>query len=133
MRSFLKNQKDHKDVVQLIFNTDQCKGLYWENENEFSYNGEMYDVIEKKYKPHQLIIHCIPDEKETALLNEYQKNNKHNSSNSTIIHLITTPFILPGGHFLKQPETIIGEIFIDHFSSLQNPASSVLPQPPDIC
>jgi hypothetical protein len=133
MKAFLKSQKDYKDVVQLSLNEKESKQVYWENENEFRYNGEMYDVIEKKIKGSQIVIRCIPDKKETALLNEYQKNNKSNSSNLTLLQLITAPYVLPVDHSMKQPEKIIKKRFINLSSSLQNTASAVLLPPPDVC
>lgn len=133
MKKFLQNRKDHKDVVQLSFSSEQAKQLYWEEENEFRYNGQMYDVIEKKTQENQIIIRCIPDKKETALLNEYQKNNNRNSANSTIVQLITAQFILPADHSLQQPEKILKKNFTDFSSSLQNLASTILPPPPDVC
>jgi hypothetical protein len=133
MKAFLKSQKDYKDVVQLSLNEKESKQVYWENENEFRYNGEMYDVIEKKIKGNQIVIRCIPDKKETALLNEYQKNNKSKSSNLTLLQLITAPYVLPVDHSMKQPEKIIKKRFINLSSSLQNTASAVLLPPPDVC
>jgi hypothetical protein len=133
MKAFLKSQKDYKDVVQLSLNEKESKQVYWENENEFRYNGEMYDVIEKKIKGNQIVIRCIPDKKETALLNEYQKNNKSNSSNLTLLQLITAPYVLPVDHSMKQPEKIIKKRFINLSYSLQNTASAVLLPPPDVC
>jgi hypothetical protein len=133
MKVFLQKQKNHKDVVEISLSDEQSKQLYWEDKDEFSYKGEMYDVIEKKTVKNQLVIRCIDDKKETSLLNEYQKNNKKNSSNSTTIQLITTQFVLPDSYSLKQPEKIIKKIFSDHSPSLTNLISAVLPQPPDVC
>lgn len=133
MKAFLQSRKDHKDVVQLSLSSEEFKQLYRENENEFRFKGEMYDVIETKTKGDQIIIRCIPDKKETVLLNEYQKNNNRNSSNSTIIQLITAQFVLPADHSLKPPEKIIKKNFTDHSSSLQNIASTILAPPPDVC
>jgi hypothetical protein len=132
MKEFLKTQRNNKDVVQIIL-SEENKQVYWEEENEFRFKGEMYDVVEKKQQGNQVIIRCIPDKKETALLNEYQKNNKRNSSNSTIFQLITAQFVLPVDHSLEKPEKIMKRDFIDHSSSLLNNASTVFAPPPDVC
>ena len=133
MRTFLKTQKNNKDVVQMKLSSEKSRQLYWENENEFRLKDEMYDVVEKKSQGNQVIIRCIPDNKETALLNEYQKNNKRNSSNSIIVQLITAQYVLPVDHSLIQPEKIIKKHFPNLSSSLQNTASTVLLPPPDVC
>ena len=133
MKAFLQTQKNHKDVVEILLTNEQSKQVDWEDENEFRFNGEMYDVIEKKIVKKQLFIRCVEDRKETALLNEYQKDNKRNSSNSITVQLITAQFILPNDCSLKQPEKIISQNFIHRSSSLQNIASTVLLPPPDVC
>lgn len=133
MKAFLKDQKTHKDVVQLSFEDDQSKQLCWEDDQEFSFKGEMYDVIEKKREGKILIIRCIPDKKETDLLKEYQKQNKRNSSSSTVFQLITTQFVLPVGFLIKPTERQIEIHYEDYSSSLQNIASTVILPPPDVC
>jgi hypothetical protein len=133
MKAFLQKQKNHKDVVQIVLTNEQSRQVYWENENEFRFNDEMYDVIEKKICNNQIIIRCISDKKETTLLNEYQKNNNRNSSNSVIAQLITAAFILPIDCSLQQPKKIIQKNFIDHSSSLQKLPSTIVLPPPDVC
>ena len=130
MKAFLQNRKNNKGVTQLSFSVEESKQLYWENSHEFRYNGEMYDVIEKKSGKAQIIIRCVSNTKETALLNEYQKNNKRNASNSIIAQLITAQFVLPVDYSLKQPESIIRKNFADRSSSLQDIVSPVIPRPP---
>jgi hypothetical protein len=131
MKAVLKHQRFHKDVVQLSLIKKEAVQLEWENENELRYNGEMYDVIDRKNLEDRIIIRCIPDEAETALLNEYQKHNRHNSSNSIIAQFITTLFILPLVHSLEQPQKLLKKSFFDRSASLQNPASDSWLPPPD--
>ncbi len=39
---------DETDFVFLLNDKQSMKQLQWEGDDEFSFNGEMYDVIEKK-------------------------------------------------------------------------------------
>jgi hypothetical protein len=133
MKDFLQKQEQHKDIVLLSLSKEESKQLSWENENEFRYKGEMFDVIKKKANGNLVLIRCIPDKKETYLLNEYQKNNRRNTSNSTIVQLITAQFILPADHSLKPAEKLITNYFKDYCSRLQSLASTVLLPPPDVC
>lgn len=133
MRTFLRNQKAQKDVVLICLDKEESAKLYWEDENEFRYKGEMYDVIEKKTEGNKVLIRCVSDEKETALLNEYQKNNKRNASNSSIVQLVTTAFVLPADDTLRIPERIVDNYFKDYSFHLQNTVSTVLLPPPDVC
>ena len=133
IKAFLRNQKDHKELKQIILSKTESHLLHWEDENEFRYRGEMYDVIEMKSTADTVIFHCIADEKETALFNQYQKNNKRNGSGSFIFQLITAPYILPTDHLLKQPEKVIQSHFTDDSPSLKNPPSTVPQPPPNVC
>jgi hypothetical protein len=133
MRNFLQGRKSHKDVVQLSLSKEESDDLFWENDHEFRYKGEMYDVIEKKANGNKVLIRCVSDKKETGLLNEYQRNNKRNSSNSKVVQLITAHFVIPAEHCLKLPERVLDNYFKDYSSSLQNIAPTVILPPPDVC
>jgi hypothetical protein len=116
----------------MIFTTGELSLMEWEDEEEFCYKGEMYDVVEKTVKGNTTIIRCIPDKKETSLLNEYQKNNKRNSPNSTIVQLITTQFVLPAAHLPGPTERLVKNYYKHYSAILQNIASTVLLPPPDV-
>jgi hypothetical protein len=133
MKAFLKDQKQHKDVVQILLNEEEAKQVYWEDENEFRYNNEMYDVVEKQVQGKLIVVRCIQDEKETSLLNEYQKNRKHNPDNSIIIQLITAQFDLPAGTSLQLPTRVIEKVFTDPSYYIPKIASTVFLPPPDVC
>ena len=91
---FLKSGK----ITKLKLNVDEAKTLEWENENEFKYKDEMYDVIERHTEGNSLIINCIPDNKETIIVNEYLKLNKGNNPSESLpsialIKIINTQFL----------------------------------------
>lgn len=132
MRAFLKTEKKHKDVVQISLNEKEAKQLYWENENEFHYNGEMYDVIETTKTEDQLVVRCVPDNKETALINEYQKNNKRNHSNSLAVQLITIQFVVPSGFLITSPQKTDVNHFCRHSFALYNCVSAIFIPPPEV-
>ena len=132
MRAFLKAEKNHKDVLQISLNEKEVKQLYWENESEFRYNGEMYDVIETTKTKDQLVVRCISDNKETALINEYQKNNKRNHSNSLAAQLIMIQFVLPSGFSISPSQKIIENHFCRHSFALYNCVSAIFIPPPEV-
>jgi hypothetical protein len=133
MKAFLKDQKTHKDVVQISFTNEELSQLEWEGDDEFCFQGEMYDVIQKKEDGNKTVILCIPDKRETALLNEYQKTHKRNASHSATVQLFSTQFVLPDDYSLQQPQKSIKKNPVHHSFSLQNGASTVIPRPPDVC
>lgn len=49
----------------------------WLKEHEFSYHGEMYDVVERKESGDQIILYCINDREESALNMQYEKMTKN--------------------------------------------------------
>ncbi|MBO9684581.1 MAG: hypothetical protein J7502_18255 [Flavisolibacter sp.] len=133
MKAFLKDQKTHKDVVQISFTDEELGQLEWEGDDEFCFQGEMYDVIQKERNGNKTIILCIPDKKETALLNEYQRTHKRNVSHSATVQLFSIQFVLPDDCSLQQPQKTIEKYPVHHSFSLQNPASTVILPPPDVC
>lgn len=132
MMASLKNQKGHRDVIQLSFTESDVKQLVWEDEKEFRFNGEMYDVVEKEQKSGQLVIHCIPDKKETTLIKEYQKNNKHNRSDS-IVELVNAQFVLPSEYSVKPLQRNITKTYFERSYSLLSRASFIFIPPPEVC
>ena len=84
MKEFLRSSATSKDIEQFIFPLDKdlVAGAEWEGKNEFRLNGEMYDVVEKRIEDNKIIIRCISDKKETALLKNYEKINHEGNSKS---------------------------------------------------
>ncbi len=75
-------------IELLIFNKEDIeKGridFRWIHSREFKYNGDMYDIVNKKETDVQLIVHVINDTKEKKLEEEFEKRihknfteNKH--------------------------------------------------------
>lgn len=133
MFALFKDQKHPKGVLEFSFNTKEATLLDWENENEFRYHNEMYDVIEKKAEGGRLVIRCIADQHETELVNEYQRNNKQHRSGEWVVQLITASFILPQAVSVNQFEGNVKNRYFNYSSSLQRIASLVLAPPPDVC
>jgi hypothetical protein len=60
-------------------------GFEWEEENEeFQYNGSMYDVIHAEVAGNILYVCCVDDENETEILNqiEYLQQKEHRNKKS---------------------------------------------------
>lgn len=131
MRAFLKTQKNHKDVVRFSLNEKEAKQLYWENENEFRYKGKMYDVIETTKTKDQLVVRCVADSKETALIDEYLKHNRRDHSDSLAVQLITIQFVVPSGFLITPPRKTIVNHFCRHFFALNNCVSAIFIPPPE--
>jgi len=133
MKAFLKDQKTHKDVVQISFTDEELEQLEWEGDDEFCFGGEMYDVVQKIKNGNKTVVLCIPDKKETVLLNEYQKTHKRNTSNSATSQLFSMQSVLPADCSLQQPQKIIEKYFRHYFVSWQNLVLNIISPPPEVC
>jgi len=133
MKAFLQNGKNHSDAIQISLTKEQCSQLEWEDETEFKYKGEIYDVIEKKMIGNGVVLNCIADSKETELLQEFQRNTNRNRSNSIISQLITASFILPHDDLLKGPSRILKMNYIYVPGFLPKAPTTVVSPPPDVC
>jgi hypothetical protein len=72
------------ELIELIvFNKEDIKNkkinFKWIHSREFKYNGDMYDIAEKKETETELIVYCINDTKEKMLEEEFEKKVHRNS------------------------------------------------------
>ena len=68
--------------IDTISFTDNRERIYWETDedNEFSFNDEMYDVVKTKTVNGKVMLYCINDKKEKELVDNYNLVTKQNSS-----------------------------------------------------
>ena len=99
MRAAIRMQTYSEGETDFVFSANDkqsMKQLDWEGDDEFSYNGEMYDVIEKKTENGKLIIRSIADKQETALLNKakdhWNQNEKSNKVADELFQLLQSLF-----------------------------------------
>ena len=85
----LKEKMKHAALQQLknadltiISLTDNTNKIYWEDddEKEFSFNGQMYDLVRTDTLNGRIILYCFNDEKEQQLIDLYNSITKNNSA-----------------------------------------------------
>ena len=99
MKAYLKENKTSKFGTRLEFeiegNQIKDKSFSWEEENEeFRYHNELYDVVNIENQEGKLILICIKDNDENQLenqLKEIHKINKTGSSKTSQINFIVSP------------------------------------------
>jgi len=138
MRAAIRMQtysEDETDFVFLLNDKQSMKQLDWEGDDEFSYKGEMYDVIEKKTEDAKLVIRSIADKKETALLNKvkdhWNQNEKSNKVADELFQMLQSLF-----HSSKTDELVLIKPSVNSISfiSLQLPSQvRTIPTPPPRC
>ncbi|NVN93848.1 MAG: hypothetical protein HXX18_01055 [Bacteroidetes bacterium] len=71
-----------KDLVLIEISDNNKSSVNWkENDKEFAFNGEMYDVVSIKKLKNKVQYYCINDHREEKLIAEFKKN--HNSEKQT--------------------------------------------------
>lgn len=112
MRAKIKTTISSSETEQFVFTLAYGKinapSFYWEDAQEFSYRGEMYDVIETKTADGKLYITCINDSKEKELISRMtditkNQNNKPAKNGSTIQLMLCLLFIQPASFTLLAP------------------------------
>ncbi len=135
IRSNSFGQQTETFVFDLVNGKPSAASFYWEEENEFYYQGKMYDVIRQKVSGNKIEITCINDKKEKELLEElsslYQKTGsnagKSNSNNPVSFNFI---FIEPGLISLPAAPCTVTKNFASYQASLFITAKEILTPPP---
>lgn len=79
----LQNEKNLQTIR--IHKSEIKNVVFTEDEDEMSYNGEMYDIKDKAIDGDYILFHCLSDEKETSLLanlDDHVQNNIDTKSSS---------------------------------------------------
>lgn len=77
-------QSPNEVVTTISFSAAEMATLHWEDENEFYYRGEMYDVLCVEQNGTQSVIRCVADHKESALVDQYYKTQQGVNDNAPI-------------------------------------------------
>ncbi|MFL5810462.1 MAG: hypothetical protein ACJ749_13135 [Flavisolibacter sp.] len=125
------------ELTVFSLSTEKINELEWENEKEFSLNGQMFDVIEMKSSNGLIILKCMPDHKETALIDQYIKTNGGNNSEKqpwmVMLELATAQFVAPSTVLTLPVEKNISKTFPSFSSKLSSAISPIITPPPRSC
>lgn len=136
MRAYL-NTTGHKDLTIFFVQTNDSKALAqfaWEGENEFHYNNEMYDVIEKRAEGGHLLIRCISDKKETALIKDFQKagSDQSRQKSNLLSNLISLQYIKPAINEIAINNGIKNTFSATYTFFLKEQIKTILTPPPQV-
>lgn len=135
MKRNLRNARNRKELTELSFDADQLQQLAWEDEQEFNWKGEWYDVVEKKMVNGRLHVLCIADKKEKKLLENYQENtDKHHKGGlASLVKLIMTSFICTAVDVLYRPQKELTLVFEQFSSRTLFRPTTLFKEPPEVC
>lgn len=91
-------------LTTIIYTAGNSGEFKWKDEKEFSYRGNMYDIVSQECLPNGLtLFHCINDEQETVLfrnLNQLVNNSLNGNAKNTSAFLLLSTFLT--GLFIPQ-------------------------------
>lgn len=77
IRQEIRKGLEDKDLTLITIPIDDESGLCWiKPGKEFTYHGEMFDVVKIKISNNKKYIYCINDTKEKKLIADFSKNNE---------------------------------------------------------
>ena len=135
MKKHLRLNRNREDLQEFIFDVSEARQLQWEDEEEFLWRGEMYDVVSKKMDGEKLVITCIADKDEDRLLNEYQRTTEHNQagSKSSLVKFTVDNFVQPVSLEEKQYAESLQQSFSELSAELVFRPSTIISPPPKVC
>jgi hypothetical protein len=78
----IKQGVSENDLTSIVVTPETALQLNWEDNKEFSYKGNMYDVVSVEIvDANTKIYHCISDVQETKLIALYNKRLRKNEKN----------------------------------------------------
>jgi hypothetical protein len=76
-------QKAKNEDLVIISLSDNGDKIYWEDKdekNEFSFKGQMYDIVKTDTVNGRVLLYCLNDKKEQQLIDRYNSITKNNSA-----------------------------------------------------
>jgi len=111
---------DRAELVEIRLGWAEMGELEWEHEKEFEYQGEMYDVVEKRVEGGEMVFLCWPDQQESALNRQLEQlaaralghdsdHQHHQQLTQRFFNSLFPPQMAPAPHFpsFPSPEYLI--------------------------
>jgi hypothetical protein len=132
MKAYLRKHV-HPDEETIVLTDHIASTIKWENPDEFSFQDQMYDVIEKRHCEQGLAIRCIADKKETALIDLLQKENRQASNQKSKLgfDLLTCCFLVQA-HTESIIDIKVNPAFPSHIYILPVTNPEALKKPPAV-
>jgi hypothetical protein len=135
MHRFIRNNPQREDLTRFTFSEKQYAALDWEENHEFNFEGQVYDVITVKTSGNQVVVHCIADIREQELTRAYheQQQNQQSRDLVNIFKLINACFSTTG-YEIEAPLKSARDPYSDYnCPPATKGESAILTPPPDAC
>jgi hypothetical protein len=137
MKQYLRQHLQDAAIVTFVLEDVNKASFDFTGEEEFAYNGILYDIVKKEKKGAAIILYCVDDKKETQLVHSFMKHEKRSSSNKekalAFAQLLSTPYLSAS----IEDITRFSSTTIDHTARcicyFPQPACEILSPPPQDC
>lgn len=112
--------------------------ITWKDSEEFSLNGEMYDIVHtEKISDEKTIYHCLTDNQETKLIDQFNKNSnkkrKNKNNRNSLAKLVKfieriNPIPQKNTSLIPSTNSNISFIYTENYSALSLEISSPPPK-----
>jgi hypothetical protein len=141
MKAKLRTEPDQFEHTVLEFELVNGKpvaaSFEWDGDDEFWYNGSIYDIIEKRVTGNKLRIRCIDDTQEAALIKKMEALEKtspgNNKSDAFALEQLLS-LVLFNQHNFSEPVSLFSQVLQnDHYrESFNNIIIDIKVPPPRI-
>ncbi|MDP4116940.1 MAG: hypothetical protein Q8903_12440 [Bacteroidota bacterium] len=69
-----------EDAIHFSFSQNEFSKLKFTEEDEFEYDGKMFDIVKSEFKNGKHSIYCLNDEKEEQLVKAFQRDNDNHKA-----------------------------------------------------
>lgn len=125
------------ETVRFSFERQELTQLHWEDGGaEFSLNGRFYDVVAKRWQGNNLVIDCIPDEQETALVTAFMqatRQHTHDAAYNALAKMLLITYLPCSSLPLLLPESFKTHCFSEYQFSISFFEVRIPTPPPDVC
>lgn len=136
MQHYIGSLKKQGLLTTVYVSDKDMNQVAWENESEFIYHHELYDLVEKKKTKDGFQLICLADKNEESLIKTYSDYNDQSSpshtSSASLFKLINQAFVVTVNINYKTFEITSPILTSQHITHLPSQLRFVLIPPPKI-
>jgi len=141
VQQYLKSHIDDRNVTRLQFPLQSGKicdeRFKWEDEDEFEFEGSMYDLLNSRSDANSITFYCLRDDKENELLKSFSDMQEQQDSNKgksgSFFQFLASLYIIPQQTEVV-PIHITNLVYYRNYNSfLLHRSSEIITPPPQGC
>ena len=134
MKHYIGVLKKQRVLTTIYWNFKDQDKITWDNESEFTYRHNLYDLVEKKETKDGVILICLADKNEESLIRSFNdfndQSNPSQSSSVSLFKLINQTFLASENISLNTNEDSKALLTSYHRTDLASQLILILTPPP---